>query len=191
MDHAKNYLLDQHCAGIARSAVTSGYHRGRRPLIGKVYYPDIISIHHLHLHVIVCQHLVSRLFKHPAWLPLMWKSDARVLRDIRRQAWGVVRQLWRTARGMTETRGWTVNLCTVVSLISSVRFSDTSLTWERLGFLDELYWEGHPRLAEHPTGRFGPSDLWRTGTCDPLFPSPFTLTPLHSGASLESQKGSR
>lgn len=85
MDRAKTHLLDQHCPGIPRSAVTSGYHRGRRPLLENIYYPDIVSVHHLHLHVIVHQHLVSRLFKHPAWLPLMWKSDARVMREIHRQ----------------------------------------------------------------------------------------------------------
>ncbi|RYP50541.1 hypothetical protein DL768_003937 [Monosporascus sp. mg162] len=84
MDRAKNHLIDQYCSGIPRSAITSGYHRGRRPLIGNIYYPDIVSIHHLHLHVIVRPYLLSRLFKYPAWLPLMWKSDAQVMREVQR-----------------------------------------------------------------------------------------------------------
>ncbi|KAI0909617.1 hypothetical protein F4824DRAFT_67971 [Ustulina deusta] len=84
MDRVKKHLITQHCAGIPRSAILSGYHRGRRPLMGKIYYPDIVSIHHLHLHVIVRPRLILRLFKYPAWLPLIWKSDARVLQEVQR-----------------------------------------------------------------------------------------------------------
>ncbi|KAI0429960.1 hypothetical protein F5Y09DRAFT_308985 [Xylaria sp. FL1042] len=84
MDRVKNQLINQHCLGIPRSAIISGYHRGRRPLIGKIYYPDIISIQHLHLHVIVRPRLFLQLFKYPTWLPLMWKSDARVMQEVQR-----------------------------------------------------------------------------------------------------------
>ena len=85
MDDVKNRLIGRHCSGTRRSAIISGYHRGRRPLIGNIYYPDIVSIHHLHLHVIVQPRLMMRLIKYPAWLPFMWKSDARVMRDVQRQ----------------------------------------------------------------------------------------------------------
>lgn len=87
MDRVKNALLNQHCPGTPPSDIISGYHRGRRRLLGNIYYPDIISIHHLHLHVIVRPKLLLRIFKYPAWLPLMWKSDAAVLRDVRRLVW--------------------------------------------------------------------------------------------------------
>ncbi|KAI0802222.1 hypothetical protein GGR55DRAFT_666662 [Xylaria sp. FL0064] len=84
MDRVKNQLINQHCPSIPRSAIISGYHRGRRPLVGKIYYPDIVSIHHLHLHVIVKPKFIMQLFKYPAWLPLMWKSDDRVMRAVQR-----------------------------------------------------------------------------------------------------------
>ncbi|GAW23047.1 hypothetical protein ANO14919_125950 [Xylariales sp. No.14919] len=84
MDRVKKHLLGQYCAGVPRSAVLSGYHRGRRPLVGTIYYPDIVSIHHLHLHVIVRPKWIWRLIKYPSWLPLMWKSDARVMREVQR-----------------------------------------------------------------------------------------------------------
>ncbi|KAI1364201.1 hypothetical protein F5Y08DRAFT_307349 [Xylaria arbuscula] len=86
MDRVKNHLLNEHCPGTPQSAILSGYHRGRRRLAGNIYYPDIISIHHLHLHVIVRPKLLLRVFKYPTWLPLMWKSDAQVLQEVRRLA---------------------------------------------------------------------------------------------------------
>ncbi|KAI0527753.1 hypothetical protein F5B22DRAFT_582188 [Xylaria bambusicola] len=84
MDRVKNHLIAQHCTDVPSSAIISGYHRGRRPLLGNIYYPDIISIHHLHLHVIVRPRWILRVFKYPAWLPLMWKSDVAVLKEVRR-----------------------------------------------------------------------------------------------------------
>lgn len=85
MDRVKHHLIALHSTpATPRPSIISGYHRGRRPLLGKIYYPDIVSIHHLHLHVIVQPHVVPRLLKYPAWLPLMWKSDARVMREVRR-----------------------------------------------------------------------------------------------------------
>lgn len=84
MDDVKHRLLSDSCLDIPRSDVLSGYHRGRRPLYGDIYYPDIISIHHLHLHVIVRPHWLLWLFKYPSWLPLMWKSDAAVMQEIQR-----------------------------------------------------------------------------------------------------------
>ncbi|KAI0965033.1 hypothetical protein F4678DRAFT_453950 [Xylaria arbuscula] len=86
MDRVKNQLINQHCANVPRSSILSGYHRGRRPLVGKIYFPDIVSIHHLHLHVIVRPRFILKLLKYPAWLPLMWKSDVRVMQEIRRLA---------------------------------------------------------------------------------------------------------
>ncbi|ATY62232.1 Histidine triad-like motif-containing protein [Cordyceps militaris CM01] len=82
MDRVKKLLLAERAAGISPSAVQSGYHRGRRRLVGSIFWPDIISIHHLHLHVIVQPHLWLRMFKYPRWFPLMWKSDMTVLREV-------------------------------------------------------------------------------------------------------------
>ncbi|KAI1195711.1 hypothetical protein F5X97DRAFT_326275 [Nemania serpens] len=84
MDRVKIHLIDEHCAGVPRQSIISGYHRGRRPLLGKIHYPDIVSIHHLHLHVIARPHWLLRLFKYPGWLPLMWKSDVTVMREVQR-----------------------------------------------------------------------------------------------------------
>ncbi|KAJ4148269.1 hypothetical protein LMH87_002748 [Akanthomyces muscarius] len=81
MDRVKKQLVREKCQGISPSAIMSGYHRGRRQLLGNIFWPDIISIRHLHLHVIVRPHLVPWLFKYPPWLPLMWKSDTRVLKE--------------------------------------------------------------------------------------------------------------
>ncbi|KAI2625148.1 hypothetical protein GGS21DRAFT_309685 [Xylaria nigripes] len=84
MERAKKMLLEKHCNEIQRSEIVSGFHRGRRPLWRNIFYPDIVSVHHLHLHVIVRPRLVLRIFKYPAWCPLMWKSDDRVFREVRR-----------------------------------------------------------------------------------------------------------
>ncbi|KAI1631777.1 hypothetical protein F4809DRAFT_646082 [Biscogniauxia mediterranea] len=84
MDRVKHRLLRDHCpAGLSPSDVHSGYHRGRRPLpLGRVYYPDVVSVHHLHLHVIVRPRPWLRAFKYPRWLPLMWRSDRAVMRRV-------------------------------------------------------------------------------------------------------------
>lgn len=44
--------------------------------------PDIVSVHHLHLHVIVEPRLVLRVFKYPAWLRFMWVGDERVMGEV-------------------------------------------------------------------------------------------------------------
>lgn len=82
MDEAKRTLLQERYPDVPSSQIHSGYHRGRRPLIGNFYYPDIISIHHLHLHVIVKPKRMLLWFKYPPWLRLMWKSDAKVLQEV-------------------------------------------------------------------------------------------------------------
>jgi diadenosine tetraphosphate (Ap4A) HIT family hydrolase len=82
MDDVKRLLLESHCPETPASAVHSGYHRGRRQIIGNIYYPDIISVHHLHLHVIVKPSWFGWLFKYPTWLSLMWKSDHRVIQEV-------------------------------------------------------------------------------------------------------------
>lgn len=84
MDDIKRLLLESHCPNIPSSAIHSGYHRGRRPIVGNIYYPDIISVHHLHLHVIVRPSLLGWLFKYPTWLSLMWKSDNRVIQEVQK-----------------------------------------------------------------------------------------------------------
>lgn len=82
MDRVKRHLLQERCPDMTSSWIHSGYHRGRRPLIGSIFYPDIISIHHLHLHVIIQPQRMLLWFKYPPWLPLMWKSDDKVLREV-------------------------------------------------------------------------------------------------------------
>ena len=84
MNDMKERLITDNCPDIPRSAVISGYHRGRRPLLGQIYFPDIVSIHHLHLHVVVRPRLLMWLFKYPSWLPLLWKSDVKVTQEVRR-----------------------------------------------------------------------------------------------------------
>ncbi|KAI1132136.1 hypothetical protein F5Y10DRAFT_231618 [Nemania abortiva] len=87
MDAVKSTLLEREFPALApRPIVLAGYHRGRRPLFRSVFYPDIVSIHHLHLHVIVRPRLAMWLFKYPSWLPLMWKSDATVMRGVTERA---------------------------------------------------------------------------------------------------------
>jgi len=75
-----------YCPDAPPSAVHAGYHRGRRPLLGTVYFPDIVSIHHLHLHVIVQPRRTVAFFKYPLWLRLMWKADSAVLDEVTRMA---------------------------------------------------------------------------------------------------------
>ena len=84
MDEMKERLIAEHCPDVPRSAIISGYHRGRRPLLCDVHFPDTVSIHHLHLHVIVRPRLLMWLFKYPPWLPLLWKSDVRVIQEVQR-----------------------------------------------------------------------------------------------------------
>ncbi|KAH7080616.1 hypothetical protein BKA63DRAFT_248056 [Paraphoma chrysanthemicola] len=84
-EKTKQRLLSQHCADVSPSDVHSGYHRGRRVLIGNIYYPDTISIHHIHLHIIVEPRPLLKFFKYPPWLPLMWKSDRTVMAELQRK----------------------------------------------------------------------------------------------------------
>ena len=86
MDAIKETLVRTLCPDATPSSIHAGYHRGRRRLLGRIFYPDIVSIHHLHLHIIVEPRFPVAFFKYPFWLPLMWKSDRRVLREVGRQA---------------------------------------------------------------------------------------------------------
>ena len=85
MDAVKRTLIETHCPDAPLSAIHAGYHRGRRPLLGSIFYPDIVSIHHLHLHVIVKPRPAITFFKYPWWLPLMWKSDMAILKEVRQR----------------------------------------------------------------------------------------------------------
>lgn len=82
MDQVKRTLIEELYPDTPSSEIHSGYHRGRRPLINNIFYPDIISIHHLHLHVIIKPKRMLLWFKYPPWLRLMWKSDDTVLREV-------------------------------------------------------------------------------------------------------------
>lgn len=77
-----NQLVKQNCPAVPSSNIHIGFHRGRRILFRNVYWPDIISIHHLHMHVIVEPHFWLKLFKYPPWLPLMWKSEKQVIEGL-------------------------------------------------------------------------------------------------------------
>ncbi|KAI9857966.1 MAG: hypothetical protein M1813_007935 [Trichoglossum hirsutum] len=83
LDALKTTLLARHHPGLPSSSVHAGYHRGRRPAgLGPLVLPDIVSVHHLHLHVIVEPRCLLRWCKYPAWLPLMWVSDESVRRKL-------------------------------------------------------------------------------------------------------------
>lgn len=81
LDEVKELLLKRHCPAVPRSSIHCGYHRGRRQLIGSIILPDIVSVHHLHLHVIVEPRTILRIFKYPTWLRFMWKSDEKVMAE--------------------------------------------------------------------------------------------------------------
>lgn len=89
MDEVKKKLLKDMCADDPDDPVHAGYHRGRRSfsLFGKhvFFIPDIVSIHHLHLHVIVKPSFWLWLLKYPSWFSGMWKSDRRVKAEILRK----------------------------------------------------------------------------------------------------------
>lgn len=85
MDELKRLLLKNH-PDVPPSEIHSGYHRGRWHLIWNIYYPDTISVHHLHLHVIIRPQFLKKWFKYPPWLPLMWKSDEKLLREVEKLA---------------------------------------------------------------------------------------------------------
>ncbi|OAA60823.1 Histidine triad-like motif-containing protein [Cordyceps fumosorosea ARSEF 2679] len=83
MDRVKEHLLETIASLELRLSVHSGYHRGRRHLFRDIYLPDIISIHHLHLHVVVKSRLLPKILKY--WNPLLWKSDAAVMNDLKKR----------------------------------------------------------------------------------------------------------
>ncbi|KAI1390694.1 HIT-like protein [Hypoxylon trugodes] len=82
----KKELLQKHCPAVSPKNIHSGFHRGRRVLFRDVYWPDIISIHHLHMHVIVEPRFWLWLFKYPSWLPLMWKSEKQIEQELKRKS---------------------------------------------------------------------------------------------------------
>jgi len=83
MNSLKKELLQKHFPDVEPSEIHCGYHRGRRQLFGTIVLPDIVSVHHLHLHVIVRPRFVLSFFKYPSWLPLMWISDQTLLRKMK------------------------------------------------------------------------------------------------------------
>ncbi|PKK45547.1 hypothetical protein CI102_9877 [Trichoderma harzianum] len=90
MDELKRLLLSRR-PGLSPSEIHSGYHRGGRIFFGRFSFlrfrfPDTISVHHLHLHVIVRPQFLKKWFKYPPWLPLMWKSDEKLLREVEKLA---------------------------------------------------------------------------------------------------------
>lgn len=82
LDAVKRELLRLFYPDLPSSQIHAGYHRGHRPMLGRFGLPDIVSIHHLHLHVIIYPFSLLKLFKYPAWFPLMWVSDEWLLKNI-------------------------------------------------------------------------------------------------------------
>ena len=82
LDEVKELLLNKHYPNVLRSSIHCGYHRGRRHLVGPIFWPDIVSVHHLHLHVIVEPKAVLKFFKYPAWFRYMWISDKKVMAEM-------------------------------------------------------------------------------------------------------------
>lgn len=87
MNRIKKKLLKKNFPDRSPDDIHSGYHRGRRHLFGPIILPDIVSIHHLHLHVIVEPRFVLKMFKYPVWLRLMWMSDERVMAEAAGRKW--------------------------------------------------------------------------------------------------------
>lgn len=85
MNRIKEELLKRNFADRSSKEIHSGYHRGRRGLIGPIILPDIVSVHHLHLHVIVEPRFLMRMFKYPIWLRFMWMSDERAMAEAARR----------------------------------------------------------------------------------------------------------
>lgn len=83
LDAVKENLLCKHFPNIQRSAVLAGFHRGRRHFHGPVIFPDIVSIHHLHLHIIIKPFTAMALFKYPSWFRFMWISDQNVMEQVK------------------------------------------------------------------------------------------------------------
>lgn len=83
MENVKQDLLTEKYPDILPSEVHCGYHRGRRQIIRGIILPDIVSIHHMHLHVIVRPRPMLRFFKYPFWLLAMWVSDDRLMRRLK------------------------------------------------------------------------------------------------------------
>lgn len=83
MDDVKQDLLNERYPDTLPSEIHCGYHRGRRQIIGGIVLPDVVSIHHLHLHVIVRPRLMLWFFKYPFWLLAMWVSDEKLMRRLK------------------------------------------------------------------------------------------------------------
>lgn len=83
MDKLEQHILQTQYPQFSPSDIHSGYHRGRRPLVGNIYYPDIISVHHLHRHVIINPTFFAKYFKYSKCIPLLWKSSDKVSKGVR------------------------------------------------------------------------------------------------------------
>ncbi|MCJ1348850.1 Histidine triad nucleotide-binding protein 3 [Peltigera leucophlebia] len=83
LDTVKDQLLRKHFPNIQRSAVLAGFHRGRRHFHGPIMFPDIVSIHHLHLHIIIEPFKTLALFKYPSWFRFMWISDQAIMEQVK------------------------------------------------------------------------------------------------------------
>ena len=82
MDRFKKTLLRERYPSISSSDIHSGYHRGHRPVVGNFGYPDIISIPHLHLHVIIKPSLLLKYTKYGSFISQIFVSDDWVLKRL-------------------------------------------------------------------------------------------------------------
>ncbi|KAK6518133.1 hypothetical protein TWF506_005294 [Arthrobotrys conoides] len=103
----REQLLGVHYPDLTPAAryhrLRSGFHRGRRDihLVGpvKFHVPDVISVKHLHLHVIVDVESTIRGMKYPLWNELIFAKSELVLKKLEDEE----RRLKATGRNNAET----------------------------------------------------------------------------------------
>jgi hypothetical protein len=76
--------IQENFPDVPKSRIHCGFHRGRRPFLFFML-PDIVSIHHLHLHLIILPGWLVWLLKYPAWNPFMWLSLDKVIKKLQAQ----------------------------------------------------------------------------------------------------------
>ncbi|KAL6864522.1 HIT-like domain-containing protein [Trichoderma novae-zelandiae] len=81
MGRVRDSLVQRHCPNIPPEKIHCGYHRGQRPNdYMPLRMPDIISVKHLHLHVIAEPRLLPFIYKFHPSNSILFKSEADVLK---------------------------------------------------------------------------------------------------------------
>lgn len=80
MSRVKNNLVQRHCPHVLPERIHCGYHRGQRPNgYIPVRMPDIISVKHLHLHVVAEPRLLPFVYKFHPSNTLIFKTEEAIL----------------------------------------------------------------------------------------------------------------